>query len=218
MPTMPAIAHVAVTVNDLAVSVPWYTQLFGSEPVLDENTGPFHHTVYLLGNTLFGVHGFPELQSTEAFEEHRIPRAFGECGPDQVGPLLGVEVQGVVAPQPRVQASCGDRKRRRWELADTGADRSEVGGERVLAAHLGYRGLGVFDHAQRGPAGAAAQGEPGCSHRQFQLAAGRAVLLQVADPPGEADAEPPVVERYPGRVEVFCGLHPQRPEERVGLG
>ena len=71
MPTMPAITHVAVTVNDLAVSVPWYTQLFGSEPVLDENTGPFHHTVYLLGNTLFGVHGFPELQSTDSFEEHR---------------------------------------------------------------------------------------------------------------------------------------------------
>ena len=39
--------------------------------MLDENTGPFHHTVYLLGNTLFGVHGFPELKSTEAFEEHR---------------------------------------------------------------------------------------------------------------------------------------------------
>ncbi len=71
MPTMPAITHVAVTVNDLAVSVPWYTQLFGSEPVLDENTGPFHHTVYLLGNTLFGVHGFPELKSTDSFEEHR---------------------------------------------------------------------------------------------------------------------------------------------------
>jgi glyoxylase I family protein len=71
MPTMPAITHVAVTVNDLAVSVPWYTELFGSEPVLDENTGPFHHTVYLLGNTLFGVHGFPQLESTEPFEERR---------------------------------------------------------------------------------------------------------------------------------------------------
>jgi glyoxylase I family protein len=71
MPTMPAITHVAVTVNDLAVSVPWYTELFGCEPVLDENTGPFHHTVYLLGNTLFGVHGFPQLESTEPFEERR---------------------------------------------------------------------------------------------------------------------------------------------------
>jgi catechol 2,3-dioxygenase-like lactoylglutathione lyase family enzyme len=64
MPTMPAVTHVAVTVNDLATSVPWYTRLFGVEPVLDENTGPFHHTVYMLGNTLFGVHGFPELQSS----------------------------------------------------------------------------------------------------------------------------------------------------------
>jgi glyoxylase I family protein len=71
MPTMPAITHVAVTVNDLAVSVPWYTELFGSEPVLDENTGPFHHTVYLLGNTLFGVHGFPQLESAEPFEARR---------------------------------------------------------------------------------------------------------------------------------------------------
>jgi catechol-2,3-dioxygenase len=71
MPTMPAITHVAVTVNDLSVSVPWYTRLFGVDPVLDENTGPFHHTVYLLGNTLFGVHGFPQLESTEPFEERR---------------------------------------------------------------------------------------------------------------------------------------------------
>jgi glyoxylase I family protein len=71
MPTMPAITHVAVTVNDLSVSVPWYSRLFDAEPVLDEDTGPFHHTVFLLGNTLFGVHGFPELQSTSAFEERR---------------------------------------------------------------------------------------------------------------------------------------------------
>ena len=71
MPTMPAITHVAVTVNDLSVSVPWYSRLFDAEPVLDEDTGPFHHTVFLLGNTLFGVHGFPELQSTSPFEEHR---------------------------------------------------------------------------------------------------------------------------------------------------
>jgi catechol 2,3-dioxygenase-like lactoylglutathione lyase family enzyme len=71
MPTMPAITHVAVTVNDLSVSVPWYSRLFDAEPVLDEDTGPFHHTVFLLGNTLFGVHGFPELKSTSAFEEHR---------------------------------------------------------------------------------------------------------------------------------------------------
>ena len=69
--TMPAIAHVAVTVKDLDVSVPWYTALFGSEPVLDEDTGPFRHVVFLLGGTLFGLHQFPELQSDAPFEEHR---------------------------------------------------------------------------------------------------------------------------------------------------
>jgi catechol 2,3-dioxygenase-like lactoylglutathione lyase family enzyme len=71
MPTMPPITHVAVTVNDLDVSVPWYTELFGVEPVLDEDTGPFRHVVYLLGTTLFGLHTFPELVSSEAFEERR---------------------------------------------------------------------------------------------------------------------------------------------------
>lgn len=71
MPTMPAITHVAVTVNDLSVSVPWYTELFGVEPVLDEDTGPFHHVVYLLGSTLFGLHTFPQLSSSESFDERR---------------------------------------------------------------------------------------------------------------------------------------------------
>ena len=54
----PTLTHVAVTVKDLAVSVPWYQQLFDSEPVLDEDTTPdMHHTVFLLDNgTLFGVH------------------------------------------------------------------------------------------------------------------------------------------------------------------
>lgn len=38
--TIPAISHVAVTVTDLSVSEPWYTRVFGVEPVLDEDTGP----------------------------------------------------------------------------------------------------------------------------------------------------------------------------------
>jgi catechol 2,3-dioxygenase-like lactoylglutathione lyase family enzyme len=71
MPTMPPITHVAVTVNDLSVSVPWYTELFGCEPVLDEDTGPFRHVVYLLDSTLFGLHAFPQLVSNEAFQERR---------------------------------------------------------------------------------------------------------------------------------------------------
>ncbi len=48
--SFPPIAHVAVTVTDLARSAQWYARLFGSDPVLDEDetTGGFHHTVFLL--------------------------------------------------------------------------------------------------------------------------------------------------------------------------
>ena len=48
MPQFPPLAHVAVTVTDLDRSTQWYTALFGSEPVLDEDDGigAFHHTVY----------------------------------------------------------------------------------------------------------------------------------------------------------------------------
>jgi glyoxylase I family protein len=70
-PSMPSITHVAVTVSDLSVSVPWYTEVLGVEPVLDEDTGPFRHVVYLVGTTLLGLHGFPDLVTTEAFEERR---------------------------------------------------------------------------------------------------------------------------------------------------
>jgi len=67
--TIPAISHVAVTVTDLSVSEPWYTRVFGVEPVLDEDTGPFRHIVYALGGTLFGLHGFPDLTGKEPFDE-----------------------------------------------------------------------------------------------------------------------------------------------------
>ena len=69
--TIPSITHVAVTVSSLAVSVPWYTEVLGAEPVLDEDTGPFRHVVYLVGTTLFGLHGFPELISKQPFNERR---------------------------------------------------------------------------------------------------------------------------------------------------
>lgn len=62
MTTTPTITHVAVTVSDLAVSVPWYERLFGSSPVLDEDTDAgFHHTVFAIGGgALFGLHTFPD--------------------------------------------------------------------------------------------------------------------------------------------------------------
>ena len=70
-PTLGPIAHVALTVRNLDVSVPWYTALIGSAPVLDEDTGPFRHIVYALGGTLFGLHGFPDLTSKDQFDERR---------------------------------------------------------------------------------------------------------------------------------------------------
>ena len=36
MPEFPTITHVALTVSDLERSVPWYEELFGAKPVLDE--------------------------------------------------------------------------------------------------------------------------------------------------------------------------------------
>ncbi|HEY9413957.1 MAG TPA: VOC family protein [Pseudonocardia sp.] len=70
-PTMPAITHVAVTVTDLEVSREWYRRVLGSDPVLDEDTGPFHHVVFALGGTLLGLHGFPDLAETSPFDERR---------------------------------------------------------------------------------------------------------------------------------------------------
>ena len=39
--------------------------------VLDEDTGPFRHIVYSVGGTLLGLHGFPQLHSSDAFDERR---------------------------------------------------------------------------------------------------------------------------------------------------
>jgi glyoxylase I family protein len=69
--TMPAIAHVAVTVTNIDVSREWYTRVLGVKPVLDEDTGPFHHVVYQVGNTLLGLHSFPDLVSEVTFDERR---------------------------------------------------------------------------------------------------------------------------------------------------
>jgi glyoxylase I family protein len=73
MPAFPPLTHVALTVRDLSVSVPWYEALIGAGPVLDEDTDPgFHHTVYLLGNTLVGLHQHEQPAPDETFSEFRI--------------------------------------------------------------------------------------------------------------------------------------------------
>jgi glyoxylase I family protein len=68
---LPAITHVAVTVSDLERSEAWYTRLLGVEPALDEDTGPFRHIVYPVGGTLLGLHGFPDLATSDPFDERR---------------------------------------------------------------------------------------------------------------------------------------------------
>ena len=74
MQPFPPLHHVALTVRDLAVSVPWYQALFGSDPVIDEDTDPnFHHTVYLLGNgTLVGLHQHRQPAPDEKSSEFRV--------------------------------------------------------------------------------------------------------------------------------------------------
>jgi catechol-2,3-dioxygenase len=76
-----------VTVTDLAASGAWYTNVLGVEPVLDEDTGPFRQIVYLVGSTLLGLHGFPDLVSTEPFNERRPGLdhiAFGVASRDEL--------------------------------------------------------------------------------------------------------------------------------------
>ena len=69
----PPVTHVAITVRDLSVSVPWYEALFQARPVLDEDTDPdFHHTVFLLGNTLFGLHQHGTPAPEDDFSEYRV--------------------------------------------------------------------------------------------------------------------------------------------------
>jgi catechol 2,3-dioxygenase-like lactoylglutathione lyase family enzyme len=74
MTEFPPLTHVAITVRDLGVSVPWYEALFGAKPALDEDTDPsMHHTVYVLGNgTLLGLHQHETPAPADAFSEHRV--------------------------------------------------------------------------------------------------------------------------------------------------
>jgi glyoxylase I family protein len=74
MAEFPALAHVALTVRDLSVSVPWYQALLDAEPVIDEDTDPdMHHTVYLLGGgTLIGLHQHTTPAPDGNFSEYRV--------------------------------------------------------------------------------------------------------------------------------------------------
>ena len=70
--SFPGIGHVALSVRSLEVSRPWYQRLIGADPVLDEPTdGGFHHTVFMIGSTLIGLHEHPTT-TREAFTERRV--------------------------------------------------------------------------------------------------------------------------------------------------
>jgi glyoxylase I family protein len=73
MAAFPPLTHVALTVRDLSISAPWYEALLDAEPVLDEDTDPdMHHTVYMLGNTLLGLHQHGTPARDEKFSEFRV--------------------------------------------------------------------------------------------------------------------------------------------------
>jgi len=74
MGQFPPLTHIALTVRDLSVSVPWYDALLGSAAVLDEDTDPqMHHTVYALGNgTLLGLHQHEQAAPRSAFSEFHV--------------------------------------------------------------------------------------------------------------------------------------------------
>lgn len=56
MPELPSIAHVALSVTDLAASTAWYEQLLGVEPAMTLADGPFERKVFALaGGQLFGL-------------------------------------------------------------------------------------------------------------------------------------------------------------------
>ena len=48
MPELPSIAHVALSVTDLAASTAWYEQLLGVEPAMTLSDGPFERKVFAL--------------------------------------------------------------------------------------------------------------------------------------------------------------------------
>ncbi len=73
MPEIPTIAHVTLTVSDLDRSISWYGRLFDAELFLDESPGPFRRAVLLVGGqTLLGLHQFPDPADTLPFDERRI--------------------------------------------------------------------------------------------------------------------------------------------------
>ena len=73
MPELPTIAHVTLTVSDLDRSVRWYERLFDVKLFVDGTPGPFRRAVWLVGGqTLVGLHQFPDPSDSSPFDERRV--------------------------------------------------------------------------------------------------------------------------------------------------
>ncbi len=73
MPEFPTIAHVMLTVSDLSRSIPWYERVFDMKMTVDESPDPFRRAVWLVGGqTLVGLHEFPDPADSLPFNERRI--------------------------------------------------------------------------------------------------------------------------------------------------
>lgn len=74
MTIVSALNHVAVTVRDVELSGPWYRELLGADPVLDEHTDAgFRHLVWAFGNgTLFGIHQHDGATADGRFTEFAV--------------------------------------------------------------------------------------------------------------------------------------------------
>ena len=74
MPEMRGLHHVALTVTDLDRSRPFYRELLGVDPAMDEmeDAGSFHHVVWVFGNgTVFGIHQHSKPSASEPMDERR---------------------------------------------------------------------------------------------------------------------------------------------------
>jgi len=74
MSEFPPLGHVAITVRSCDASKGWYSALFGTEPALDEDTGPWRHVVWALPDgSLIGIHEHPgKTASDDRFSEYRL--------------------------------------------------------------------------------------------------------------------------------------------------
>jgi catechol-2,3-dioxygenase len=69
MPDLPSIHHVALTVTDLDVSLPWYQRLFGVEPAMNLTDGPFDRRVFALaGGQLLGLTRHDAARTDDRFD------------------------------------------------------------------------------------------------------------------------------------------------------